>query len=192
LDYGAGFGQTSMILNSIGSDVIAYDSSAVRIAYLKECGLKVAGSPSEVEQFAPYSAVICDNVLEHVGEPKRLIESFLKNLAPNGILFISVPDCGPKQVAMLRKNPDMSVNPWEHLNYFSLKHLDEMLSSFGFEPLDQIALGERIDLGLRAEYSITRRMKNGLASGMRMIRYMVTGFTVESVSQRFYRLVASN
>ena len=34
----------------------------------------------------------------------------------------------------------MDINPWEHLNYFDLRHLDELLAEFRFEPNDVQAI----------------------------------------------------
>ena len=191
LDYGAGYGQTAQILNSVGNSVIAYETSKDRINTLDDGAIIFVRSHDEIRAHAPYAAIICDNVLEHVPDPRLVSSLFCKILRPGGILFVSVPAYEPGQVQTAKSNPDKSLNPWEHLNYFNLKHLDAILSDYGFAALKRNELGENVDIGLRAEAGMPVRLKNSIASVFRMVLYIMTGSSNESVNCRYYRLCGS-
>jgi len=188
LDFGAGFGQTSKMMQAQGMQVVAYDTSDLRCNELSKSGIRVIKTESEIIENGPYALIICDNVLEHVPNPKMVIELFKLISKTDTILFISVPSYEKENRDYCVSNLDMSLNPWEHLNYFDQKHLDAMLSTHGFFPIPADQLGNNINIGLRHEASLFKRMKNGLATFFRLLSFIRKGVAIESVNSRFYRL----
>jgi hypothetical protein len=82
---------------------------------------------------------------------------------------------------------DMTLNPWEHLNYFSLGHLDELMRGAGFRRLAASERTHEPALGVRAERKALRRWKNAAASMVRLARYAARGDAMQSAEQAFYR-----
>lgn len=195
LDYGCGFGRTSAILADLGFDVTAYDPSPKRREVIKRRFDKVRTISGEksLRNQAPYDAVILDNILEHVPEPRSLIRTLATMSKLGTWVFVSVPSFEKEKWRMRiadcrnRALMDMAVNPWEHLNYFDLEHLDQMMYNEGFWPVVGAHLKGPVEIGLRPEESFVPRFKNMLASFARLVRYGFCGSTVDSTEQRFYR-----
>lgn len=189
LDYGAGFGQSASALSSQGFDMVVFEGSEKRVSDLVAQSRKVASCHEEIKELGPYSAVICDNVLEHVPDPRSLVTYFRELLCSNGVLFLSVPSYENYALQKIVESKHMSLNPWEHLNYFDLSHLDYMLSTSGFVAIQSDKLGGEVAIGLRSEERLPVRMLNGFSSSIRLIKYVLTGFGVQNVNCRFYRPV---
>lgn len=193
LDFGSGFGFSSMLLNMIGIEAISFDQSKCRIDLQKTHGLVAFDDLTEVVKRAPYNIIVCDNVLEHVSNIHETVQLFSETITSDGILYISVPSFEYSVIEKLKldvaedKLTDMSLNPWEHLNYYDLLHLDGLMKGHGFVPLKQTELTECVDIGLRNEKQATVRLKNGVASTFRLIEYIIKGSTNNSVNSRFYQ-----
>jgi SAM-dependent methyltransferase len=195
LDYGCGFGTTARLLADVGYRVIAFDPSQARRdeAATADGSITVVATENDLCRLGPYQVVVIDNVLEHVADPQRVIGSIAELCDQEAILYISVPSYETDRIARLLQDHrtgrlnDQTLNPWEHLNYFSLVTLDRAMASFGFSPLR--AADEKIsnvDIGLRPESRRVPRLKNALASFVRLIRYACTGRGPESVEDRLY------
>lgn len=194
LDFGCGLGVTLRLLRSVNVTVIGYEPSPVRTDSIKVPGVTVLQSVGEIESLQEtFDMVICDNVLEHVPEPLKTINLIAALCKPGAVLFVSVPGYEDafikRQLEVIEKSeiPDMTLNPWEHLNYFDLLNLDRMLLKAGFEAVKASELSEHINIGLRPETTLLNRVKNGLASTVRTIRYVALGDTARSVEHSFYR-----
>lgn len=195
LDFGCGLGVTLRLLGAISAQAVGYDPSPVRAETVRMNDAIVVGSLEEIALRGPFDLLICDNVLEHVPEPKRTLQFIASVCKPGSVLFISVPNYETRQVErQLRAAErggeiDMSLNPWEHLNYFTLQHLDRMLASSGFVPVQSTELPGHVDIGLRPEKNTIGRFKNGLASVLRLVRYMTFGRVARNVEHAYYRYV---
>jgi SAM-dependent methyltransferase len=194
LDFGCGFGPTLQLLTGLRNvSVLGFDTSAVRIDELVARGLPATRRLEEVAQQARYDAIIADNVLEHVLDPAQCLAQFAAWSQPGTVLYLSVPDASIAVLERARRGHEegarwpMDVNPLEHLNYFSLEHLDRMAAAAGFEPMRQSRLPEAVDAGIRAEQSGLPRAKNALASLPRLARYVLRGDALATVTRRFYR-----
>ncbi|RUM35528.1 MAG: hypothetical protein DSY58_06745 [Desulfobulbus sp.] len=193
LDFGAGYGLSSVVLGVAGCEVLSFDPSHTRVEKMLGRGVQVVDSLSELQKSAPFDVIICDNVLEHVPDIHQTSQLFSECLTHDGLLYISVPSYEKNVVRRLLKDfslhqlSDMTLNPWEHLNYFDLCHLDTLLADYGFQPLRRCELSAPVDIGLRAEVNVYSRYKNGLASMIRLLKYSVMGTVNESVNDRIYR-----
>jgi 2-polyprenyl-3-methyl-5-hydroxy-6-metoxy-1,4-benzoquinol methylase len=77
-------------------------------------------------------AVIVDNVLEHLYNPRQIISDAHQVLEKNGIIIVIVPNLGD----IRRLHPTWGDNFWspqEHINYFSFNHLKTMLNDYNFK-----------------------------------------------------------
>lgn len=197
LDFGCGLGATSRLLAAAGVAAVGYDASSVRNCYVKDAGLVIATSYEELRSHGPFDIVVCDNVLEHMPNPAETIAFLAAVTSQEGVLYMSVPDYGNTFIASqlrlfgLGQPIDMSLNPLEHLNYFDLSHLDRLLEQGGFSPVPRTSLPGEVNIGLRPEESLRKRVNNSLASGVRLAKYAVMTETVRTVTHEFYRLSES-
>ena len=191
LDYGSGLGVTLRILRACGVEATGFDPSALRSDYVREHDLTIAGDRAALGGI--FAIVVLDNVLEHLSDPVETVEWLSGVTAPGTVAYVSVP---PYEDAFLRAQVerhrrgeavDMTLNPWEHLNYFSLEHLDALLARGGFR---RLAARERTSppaVGLRPERSAVRRSKNAAASMARLARYAIRGDVLATAEHAFYR-----
>jgi len=196
LDFGCGFGASLALLAAVAPAVraVGYETSAARIADLSTRNLEVSGDLEQIARSGPFDAIILDNVLEHVPNPGQTIASIRKLAAPGALLFVSVPQVDRQRVLSQQRAADaggavdMDINPWEHLNYFDMQHLDKLIARWGFEPIAAARLPDPVDIGLRASDSIGARSRNGLASFSRLVSYVLRGDVLPTTTRRFYRL----
>jgi len=195
LDFGCGLGITLRMLNAAGVKAVGYDNSEVRRQYATDNAMRIAHAIEEVRELAPFDIVVCDNVLEHLPDPRGTLRLLASLCAPAAVMYVSVPNGDGsflgRQGERLRNGGtvDMALNPWEHLNYFDLHHLDRMLDEAGFSAIPATELAF-VDIGLRSESNLITRLKNSLASTLRMARYAATGTALRNPTYGFYRLRA--
>lgn len=194
LDFGCGFGATLALLRNIeGMEVIGFDTSPARVQELKVWHPTVVDNLEALRIHGPFAAVILDNVLEHVPDLRRTLAFIGEICAEGAVLYVSVPDVSRRylraQIGLNRQaHPlSMDINPWEHLNYFDLPHLDHLLGDAGFVALRQTSLSGEVRIGLRPEVRLGARIKNSLASLMRLFRYALRGNALGTANLRFYR-----
>jgi SAM-dependent methyltransferase len=194
LDFGCGLGMTLRVLKIAGVDCIGYDFSELRSKHAADANLALVRDSESMAAAGPFDLFVCDNVIEHLPDPFATMRLLASTAVPGAIMYVSVPNADARfmleQGQRLRdgRPVDMSLNPWEHLNYFDLDHLDRMLGQAGFLPVPDIQPGRMVNIGLRAEPDGGRRAKNALASLIRLIKYALTGRALGSPNHRFYRL----
>jgi hypothetical protein len=191
LDYGSGLGVTLRILRACGVEPTGFDPSALRGDYVREHDLTIAGDRAALGGI--FSIVVLDNVLEHLPDPVQIVEWLRGITAAGTVAYVSVPPYEEAflgaQVERHRRNEaiDMTLNPWEHLNYFSLARLDTLMARGGFR---RLAARERTSppgIGLRPERSAVKRSKNAAASMARLARYAMRGDVLATAEHAFYR-----
>ena len=193
LDFGCGLGTTLRLLAAAGIAAVGYDASATRRSHVEDGGLRIAATYDELIAGGPFDIVVCDNVLEHMPNPTATIAFLASITTEGGLVYVSVPDCNDAFIqTQLRlvgagQPIDMSLNPLEHLNYFDLVHLDRLLAQGGFLPVARTDLPGEVNIGLRPDPSLRKRLNNSVASALRLARYAVTAQTVRTVTHEFYR-----
>ena len=90
-----------------------------------------------------YDVITLIDVLEHLFEPKGVIEAATKLLSPGGVLVIKVPHYGPQHFKQNIANA-LGISKrgifhnFGHINLFTPKSLTRVLSDCGLEPLECI------------------------------------------------------
>jgi SAM-dependent methyltransferase len=194
LDYGCGFGPVLQLLSAMpGVHGFGFDSSEARVHDLRARGLLASNRVKDVESQGPFDAVILDNVLEHLASPRDGL-AFIQGVCDTGaVIFVSVPGISrdtlldQRRVVATRGVIPMDINPWEHLNYFDVAHLDQLFAEFGFTACCSASLPVPVDVGLRPSPSTSARVKNSVASVRRLAAYAATGDVLSSVTARFYQ-----
>ncbi len=92
LDFGCNYGHSVKFLQSLGFAAEGVDVSDEAINYGRSLGIKNIHLDKD-KVFPPnhFDAVICLDVLEHIGDDKQALGSLKKVLKPGGYVFIMVP-----------------------------------------------------------------------------------------------------
>ncbi|HPG28579.1 MAG TPA: class I SAM-dependent methyltransferase, partial [Myxococcota bacterium] len=77
----------------------------------------------------PFEIVTCISALEHFWDPRSALERIARALAPEGLLFVEVPD-SLRPVAQIAE-----FYSWEHLSHFTRSSLECCLASVGLVPI---------------------------------------------------------
>jgi hypothetical protein len=105
---------------------------------VQDLGFDVADSHDHLVRLAPFDLFFCNQVLEHVSQPKMVLRQINDCLSMGAYGYCSVPDfCSQRMIDVVKslrvgKLLSKDVNPWEHLNYFSSASLVKMLYDTGF------------------------------------------------------------
>jgi len=141
LDIGSGTGHFLDFMKKNGWNTFGLELSQEEVNEAKNKKLNVIqGSVNDLESFFSlnsFPSINLNHVLEHVINPKKILVKCNKLLITGGIIRIEVPnDFSSFQLAannVARKN--WWINFPDHLNYFNLKSLNNLLKSMGFETL---------------------------------------------------------
>lgn len=123
------------ILNKLknnGFDVAAIDPSPIAIKKGEELDIKVIPEffPSK-EQIPTSDLIIHYDVLEHVSDPVDFLRKHKLSLNKGGMILVAVPDC-----TSYIGSGDISMILHEHLNYFDMESLSNVIEAAGFKVLN--------------------------------------------------------
>jgi SAM-dependent methyltransferase len=120
-----------------------------------------------------YGLINLQNVLEHVIDPIEILKIINKLLTKNGLLVIRVPnDFSKLQNHLLDNNcvdDQFWVAPPDHLSYFTLNSLINLVESCHYEVIDYMS-DYPIDFDLFDDYTNYIKNKVGKSSHMKRIR----------------------
>ena len=133
LDIGCSTGFTVEALQNMGwsSEGLELNPSAARFA--SERNLNIYNIP--IEGFSPghlYSAIGLFDVLEHLLNPREILENIWNLLCPGGALYIYVPNWSSASLDILGIGDAHFVWPTHHLTYFTPQTISAFLQSLGF------------------------------------------------------------
>ena len=153
LDFGMGWGRWPRFAAAFGCRAFGVELGESQVEFARGQGIEVL----VLEELPPaaFDFVNCEQVFEHLVEPRQTLEQLSRSLAVDGWLKINVPNGRPIPARL--RTPDWSaprgskrslnpVAPLEHLNCFNQRSLD--------------ALGEQVRLrrqapGLTRQYAST-------------------------------------
>jgi len=135
LEIGCGTGNfLSFISSKLDIDALGIDTHAPSVDACVRKGL--SAKPLNLAQFIQqhpnlkYDAICAFHCLEHVGDPKSLIESMSKTLVPGGRIFVSVP-YSPTSLDAVK--PDCMNLPPHHLTQWNRTSLAQLGQAVGFD-----------------------------------------------------------
>ncbi|HEU0063944.1 MAG TPA: methyltransferase domain-containing protein [Flavisolibacter sp.] len=109
LDVGCGNGIISRGIGQHGYTVYGIDISekaiekARALTNLTNVSFDVVSAEQLVADGKKYDAVICSEVLEHLNQPEKLLNTLYQSLTENGILIVTVPNgSGPRELFVTR------------------------------------------------------------------------------------------
>ncbi|MDQ3634323.1 MAG: class I SAM-dependent methyltransferase [Acidobacteriota bacterium] len=142
LDVGCGAGTLLDIAKELNWDVTGVEVSKPAAEHLRKRGLNVFEGTLEEAKFPDdhFDAITCTEVIEHVTNPKELLNEIVRVLAPNGILWMTTPH-GRGFSGKLLGSRWSVVAPPEHLNIFSIKSLKMCLEEAGLRKFRFVSSG---------------------------------------------------
>lgn len=144
VDVGAGFGTfcEEIKKNGIFNRVIAVEPTPNLAETCRKKGLEVIQKPIEEVSFENDTVNVITNfeVIEHLFSPKDFLLSCSSVLSKGGVLILTCPNVKGFDIAVLKESSD-SVDP-EHLNYFNLSSISQLLKNCGFEVIERLTPGQ--------------------------------------------------
>ncbi len=139
LDVGSGPGFFLLHGQQRGWQTLGIEPSKQAAAHTRELGVKVVENfltEQTAQEVGKFGVVHMSEVLEHISDPKEMLQLARRVLNPQGLLCVVVPnDYNPFQGAL---RSECGYEPWwlappHHVNYFSFDSLSLLFSSCGFE-----------------------------------------------------------
>lgn len=141
LDVGAGPG--FFLLHGVerGWQATGVEPATAAAAHCRSIGVTVIErffTDDLVPELGTFDAVHMSEVLEHIPDPKAMLQRVHRVLSPGGIISIAIPnDYNPFQDALRR---EYGYEPWwvappHHINYFDFDSIEGLLKTSGFAPV---------------------------------------------------------
>jgi len=90
-----------------------------------------------------FDVIVLQNVLEHVRDPKNLMELLLTAITKNGCILVQVPNDFSDLQMLAKKQSRIDNEYWfcppQHLTYFNEQSLNNFISSVGGKVVDGIS-----------------------------------------------------
>jgi SAM-dependent methyltransferase len=140
LDLGFGRGHIMRLARAYGFEVYGMDSSSHLVRQLEpEFGRRLSHGTlgTDAIPWDRFDVVVMSHVIEHLGDPGRVLRDVLAKLTPGGVLYAAVPDVGSLQFRVFGKHWD-AINPMVHMQYFNEESLSRLLRASGFVKLERI------------------------------------------------------
>jgi SAM-dependent methyltransferase len=113
-------------------------NSAVAHAVTERTGIQVHDQPIEVLDLPPgsFDAIICNQVVEHVPEPRAAIAKIRELLRPGGVAFIGTPCFTAPIGTLLLRDRWYALLPSEHYWQFGPRTLRQLIERSGLRVVD--------------------------------------------------------
>lgn len=134
LEVGVGAGEMIAVAREIGFEVTGVD---IRPGYAQKVrehfGIPIrTGDILQIEFAEKFSVITLGDVLEHVIEPRQLLQKLARIMEDHGVLWISTPNVDSAYATLLQHDNPM----WQtcqHLHYFSRSSLTALLQELQME-----------------------------------------------------------
>jgi 2-polyprenyl-3-methyl-5-hydroxy-6-metoxy-1,4-benzoquinol methylase len=141
LDVGCGDGALLEAAHQVGINGIGTESSKILAQLVRERLGDAAVTSADLSDLrgSSFDVATLINVLEHVRDPRDILESLARLLEPNSILVVHVPNVAGLP-ALLRGPNWHQIEPLEHLYYFTVHTLTALLERTGFEVIGRFSI----------------------------------------------------
>ncbi len=142
LDFGMGWGKWCMLASAFGCQSFGAEISPERIRYAEAHGIQVITYEDMTNH--SFDCINAEQVFEHVPDPLDMLKYLVSALAPDGIMWIAVPDGGDikKRLKLwdwnAPKDSERSLNavaPLEHVTCYSHDVLASMAAKAGLRTI---------------------------------------------------------
>jgi SAM-dependent methyltransferase len=152
LDLGCGDGRNGRLLRTLGARVVGTDYNLLRLAraHGTSClydSLFMSNLLALPLPDRSCRAILFDQVLEHVPEPAKALNSIARVLCDEGVLVVGIPNegCWYHQLKF-RIKPSL-LQKTDHVNFFTSRSIAGLLAETGFEIVETRRLGWGLPAG---------------------------------------------
>lgn len=146
LDIGCGYGKQLYYFKKKGWEVLGIEPSEALVEAVKAQGIPVISATYDEVDFSKigfFDVVTINFVLEHVPNPRDLLQKAHAKLKPGGVLFLQSPnDFNQFQLTVEEcyGKDKWWISAPDHINYFDFPSMEKLLSDIGFK----VALKEAV------------------------------------------------
>ena len=135
VEVGAGWGGLAKVFSRDPAyRYSGFEPSAARAEYCRARGLDVREGLFDARFGGEGAdAIVFDNVLEHVEDPRGLVRNAVASLRPGGLLIVIVPNVADVRRFHAGWRDRHHWQPHCHINYFSRRDLSRLFSTHGME-----------------------------------------------------------
>jgi SAM-dependent methyltransferase len=136
VEVGAGWGGLARVFSRDSAwRYTGFEPSAARAAFSRARGLDVREGLFDASGAAGIAdAIVIDNVLEHVEDPRALVSDAVASLRAGGVLIVIVPNRHDLRRFQRAWRDRHYWQPHCHINYFSRGDLDRLFGAHGMTP----------------------------------------------------------
>lgn len=136
LDIGCGNGSFLVSAREAGWQVSGVEPDPKAADAARQCGLDVTVGTVDLlaGESDCFDAITLSHVIEHVHEPKQLLQAVRRLLKPGGIVYIDTPNTQSHGAAIFKKNWRGLETP-RHLVLFNPASLTDLLCATGFSDI---------------------------------------------------------
>ena len=173
LDVGCSTGFVVEAARDKGWDAIGIDLNPSAIEYGRTRGLDLRTVALEDAGFAPasFDAVSLFDVLEHLLDPRRTLRACADLLAPDGILFLYVPNFDSASRLLMGANAHF-IWPTHHLNYYTPTTIRDLMLRHGLTPELIVTEGLDIEDYLWYRREVLNRSDDGMAEIADVLQFL--------------------
>lgn len=145
LDVGSGFGDLVARANFEGWRAEGLEPSRSAARWANENGRPTHRGPisrDSTRQLGPFDAVVFDQSIEHIADPRQALADALEILVDDGaicVVFANDFSAVQQAASLLTRESEWWVVPEEHINYFDLASMLHLFGTVGLEPVDIIS-----------------------------------------------------
>jgi SAM-dependent methyltransferase len=129
LDFGCGYGAFLSMCSLYGFESCGVDRSSAKRD--NACFARIFAEIEEAETLAPFHALTLFEVLEHLDDPRGLMQRLSGLLVEGGLLVLQTPDCTGVRGIETRQDYNR-IHPLEHINGFTPETLNGFAGRLGF------------------------------------------------------------
>ena len=133
LDIGCGNGRLIVGLLEAGWQISGVELDPIAAKVARSIGIDVTQGTIESlkEESDKYDAITLSHVIEHVHDPRKLLQDVYRLLKPNGVVYIETPNIDSHWAKLFRENWRGLESP-RHLILFTPRSLIDLLLTTGF------------------------------------------------------------
>ena len=190
LEVGCGGGNHLLSMQELGWTVKGIDIDPKAVQACQELGLPAENTTIEqlADRSEKFDAVVMSHVIEHVYDPRKMIEDAYKLLKPGGKLVLITPNNESFSEFVFGRNW-LELDPPRHLVIFNMRSLKNLMTSVGFNTVADTSI-RFSDGAMIASLSILRQGKATMNRHSRLLGwvgkiYQILHFILYRISKRF-------
>lgn len=166
LDFGCGAGWFAALARDAGYEVEGIEQMPAAVAAAREElgleGVRV-GTEADLPETPTYDVIVCNNLIEHLIDPKGFAERVAAALNPGGLWMVNYPSASAEMFKAFGPHSYYFMTPY-HLTHFTRKGFDRFVRRVGLSAIDVLpqteafywARGLASRLGLSDRYEAWR------------------------------------